>query len=101
MTEYHPVFRDGRVHVLDEKCHSCIFRSVNDGRIMGLDPGRVSGMVLEARAEDTVIPCHNTIRRADTEPAICRGYWDLPVQPNVLLLARAMGVVTYQKEVPE
>ena len=45
--EVHEVYRDGKVHVLDDKCSSCIFRSVNDGRILGLKPGRVSGMVLD------------------------------------------------------
>ena len=95
MTEHHEVYRGGRVHVLAEKCKSCIFRSVNDGRIMGLAPGRVSGMVLEARANESVIPCHNTIRTDKVQPAICRGYWDLPVRPTVLDLAESMGVVEF------
>lgn len=94
----HEVFRDGKVHVLAEKCSSCIFRSVNDGRIQGLAPGRVSGMVLEARANESVIPCHNTIYEKGVKPAICRGYWDLPVRPAVLDLAERLGVVTFQEE---
>lgn len=93
--EVHEVYRDGKVHVLADKCSSCIFRSVNDGRIMGLKPGRVSSMVLEARQAESVIPCHNTIRRDDVQPAICRGYWDLPVRPDILDLAEAMEVVEF------
>jgi hypothetical protein len=94
---YHPVYRDGKVHVVSEKCKSCIFRSVNDGRIQGLEPGRVSGMVLGARANDSVIPCHNTIYDGKDEPAICRGYWDLPVRPEILDLAEQMDVVEWQE----
>ena len=88
------VYRDGQVHVLSEKCKSCIFRSVNDGRIMGLAPGRVAGMVLEARANESVIPCHTTMWETDA-PAVCRGYWDLPNRPVTLDLAVAMGVVVF------
>ena len=95
---YHPVFRNGRVHVLAEKCKSCIFRSVNDGRILGLDPGRVAGMVVEARANDSVIPCHSTIHRANVEPAICRGYFDLARRPQVLDIADRIGIISYDKE---
>lgn len=91
----HDVYRDGKVHVLAEKCGSCIFRSVNDGRIQGLSAGRVSGMVLDARKNDSVIPCHNTIYTDAVKPAICRGYWDLPVRPVTLDLAVAMDVVVY------
>lgn len=92
---YHPVYRDDRVHVMADKCKSCIFRSVNDGRIMGLEPGRVGNMVVEARANESVIPCHNTIYTDEVEPAICRGYWDLPIRPALLDLAEAMGVVEF------
>lgn len=93
--EIHEVYRDQKVHVLEDRCKSCIFRSVNDGRILGLKPGRVSGMVLEAREMGGVIPCHMTIRRDDVKPAICRGYWDLPRRPEILDLAVAMDVVEF------
>lgn len=92
----HEVYRDGAVHVLADKCHSCIFRSVNDGRITGLHPGRVAGMVLDARADENCIPCHTTIWEGDgVKAAICRGYWDLPHRPAILDLAVALGRVVY------
>lgn len=95
VTGTHEVFRGGLVHVLADKCKSCIFRSVNDGRIMGLHKGRVSGMVLDAREAGSVIPCHNTIYREGVEPAVCRGYFDLPVQPPAIELAQAMGIIAF------
>lgn len=62
---------------------------------MGLAPGRVGNMVIDARANQSVIPCHNTIRRDDVQPAICRGYYDLPHQPVAIEVARAMEIVTF------
>jgi hypothetical protein len=95
----HEVFREGWLHVLADRCKSCLFRSVNDGRIMGLTPGRVAGMVLAAREAGGHITCHITIFEEDPKPAICRGYWDLPNRPDLLQLAERMGVVVYD-EVP-
>lgn len=90
------VYRGGRVHVLSAKCASCIFRSVNDGRILGLRPGRVAGMVAEARSTDSGnIPCHMTIHTDTVRPAICRGFWDLPRRPALLDVAERLGVVEY------
>lgn len=72
----HEVYRNKRVHVLSERCSSCIFRSATDGRIQGVPPSRVAEMVQTARGNDSVIPCHQTIYEDDVEPAICRGYYD-------------------------
>lgn len=91
----HEVYRDGKVHVLAEKCASCIFRSVNDGRIQGLSPGRVAGMVVEAREAESVIPCHATIYTDEVKPAICRGYFDLPRRPGVLQIAERLGFIEF------
>lgn len=100
----HEVYRDGKVHVLAEKCESCIFRSVNDGRIRGLRPGRVAGMVLEARNAESVIPCHATLYTDEVKPAICRGYFDLPRRPGLLQVAERIGIIEYdpppEKEMP-
>lgn len=40
---------------------------------MELKPGRVAGMVREAIANDSFIPCHKTL---DGERAVCRGFYD-------------------------
>lgn len=64
-------YRGGRVHVLDDKCLTCIFRP---GNLMRLEPGRVKGMVQGAVGDGSCIPCHSTLGTAS--PAICRGFWD-------------------------
>jgi hypothetical protein len=97
----HAVYRDGRVHVLAERCASCIFRSVNDGRIKGLAPGRVSGMVLDARRRDSVIPCHSTIYSRKVRPAVCRGFFNLPQTPPTLRLAVMLGIIVYDPAPPK
>lgn len=89
------VYRDGKVHVLAERCASCIGRSVNDGRIVGLRPGRVAGMVQDARAANSVIPCHSTLYGQAEGPAVCRWYFDLPHQPAVLQIADRLGMITW------
>jgi hypothetical protein len=90
------VYRDGRVHVLTEKCSSCILRAPKDGQIQGLQPGRITGMVKDSQSDDAGnIPCHQTIYTDGVKPAICRGFWDLPNRPAVLNLAVAMDVVKY------
>jgi hypothetical protein len=91
----HEIYRDGKVHVLSAKCKSCIFRGVNDGRIRGLKPGRVAGMVQDARADGSCIPCHSTIWTESVEPAICRGFFDLPHRPAILQMAERMDAIAY------
>lgn len=64
------------------------------GTLMHLEPGRVEGMVAEAVANGSVIPCHDTIYSDDPQPAICRGYWDRHRgDVAALRLAVALGVV--------
>jgi hypothetical protein len=94
-TSRHEVYRDDKVHVLAEKCKTCIFRPVNDGRIQGLQPGRVAGMVQDARANESVIVCHDTLYRPDVRPAVCRGFFDLPRQPAPLQIADRLGYIAY------
>jgi hypothetical protein len=84
-------FRGGKVHVKAEKCATCIFRP---GNLMHLDPGRVAGMVAEAKRKDSAIICHSTL--GTRKNAVCRGFFDshgtIPLR-----LARIMGNV---EEVP-
>lgn len=66
------VFRDGRVHVLTEMCPTCVFRP---GNLMQLKSGRLAGMVREATANESCIPCHSTLYNG-RDNAVCRGFFD-------------------------
>lgn len=68
--EPHRIFRDGKVHVCEQMCETCIFRP---GNLMQLRAGRVRQMVDEAKANDSAIVCHATL---DGDHAVCRGYYD-------------------------
>ncbi len=88
-------YRDGRVHVLADRCKTCVFRP---GNLMHLAPGRVAEMVKEAKANDSAIICHSTLYRPDVGNAVCRGYFDRhPTAP--LQVADRLGLITWQ-EVP-
>ena len=65
--------RGGKVHVLADQCGTCIFRP---GNLMRLTPGRVKGMVDDARANESAIVCHATLYRDDVQQAVCRGFYD-------------------------
>lgn len=94
--DHHPVFREGIVHVMREQCSTCIFKP---GNLMSLQPGRVAQMVRDAKAGDSVIPCHHTIHVRDERPAICRGYWDRHhTDVWTLRLANDMGIVQFDGE---
>ncbi len=66
-----PLTREG-LRVCRARCSTCIFRP---GNLMELRPGRVSGMVAEAVANDGCIPCHKTLNQA-APVAVCRGFYD-------------------------
>lgn len=83
-------YRDGRVHVAKDRCATCIFRNVKDGRIP-LTPGRVAGLVLNARANDAALVCHETY----DDPVVCRGYYNLPRPPTPLVLAERLGLLVF------
>lgn len=80
-------YRDGKIYVHSTNCLTCIFRP---GNLMHLRPGRVKGMVEEARANRSVIPCHETL---DGDKAVCAGYAGLRPEPDILQLAERLGVV--------
>jgi len=64
-------YRNGQIHVLSEKCATCIFHPENR---MHLDPGRLKQMVkLSLKRQTTAIFCHDTL---DGDKAICRGFYD-------------------------
>lgn len=75
---YYPVARadaDGQlaVFVCARLCGTCVFRP---GNLMMLNPGRLRGLIDQARAAESVIPCHHTLHGTRPAPAVCRGYFD-------------------------
>lgn len=69
-------YRDGVVHVLSEKCRTCIFRP---GNPMRLQPGRVQQMVDDSLKAGGAITCHQTLAYGGYEAegeAICRGFFE-------------------------
>lgn len=93
MSAPHNVYRDGEIHVLSEKCATCIFRP--DARFV---PGsRVAEMVRNTKDNPgATVPCHDALWSPDTDDAICRGWWDrLADSDPVLQLAKAMDIVVF------
>lgn len=91
-----PAFRDGLVHVLMERCSSCIFRP---GNLMALQPGRLAGLVKGAIAADSAIICHQTLPYGGYDvpgQAVCRGFADHHGDAVVpLRLARAFDMLRH------
>lgn len=97
MSAVQEVYRDGRVHVMAERCSTCILRP--DGSIREhLAPGRVKQLVEENRAAGAAPACHHTTYGQDPKgEAVCRGYFDLFAEDTaVLRLAVALDVITWQ-----
>ena len=88
------VYRDGAVHVMAERCATCIFRP---GNLMSLNPGRVKSMVdmcLDDEAGAGNIPCHETTYGQCSGEAICRGFWDgYADRQGMLTMATRLGLV--------
>lgn len=89
-------YRDGKVHVMEEKCSTCVFRP---GNLMHLSPGRLKMMATHVQETGIPFSCHQTLPYAEQEyvehyggAALCAGavenYGD---QSMVLRLAEAMG----------
>jgi len=83
-------YRDGKVHVMSERCSTCIFRA---GNIMRLQRGRVAQMVRDAQRQESAIICHDTL---DGKRAVCRGFFDRYATAP-LQIAERMGLIEYQK----
>lgn len=63
-----PIYDDGRLHVRERQCATCVFRP---GNLMRLRPGRVEEMVAAGP-----FACHKTTHGAAPQEAVCWGYWD-------------------------
>ena len=87
----HNAYRDGRLHVCERRCHTCVFRP---GNLMHLEPGRLADMVAQAVAEDSAIISHSTLYRDGVDNAVCRGFYDRHrTQP--LRVAQRLGLIRF------
>lgn len=91
-------YRDGKVHVMSEKCSTCVFRP---GNIMHLPPGRLKALTDHAQETGVPFSCHQTLPYASKEhseyyggSALCAGavenYGD---SSPFVLLARDWDVI--------
>jgi hypothetical protein len=89
------VFRDGKVHVQEKKCSTCIYRP---GNLMHLQADRVKTMETEAIANEGVIPCHQTISAyhgKDGEESVCRGFFDVAKHKGLLAVAERLDIIEF------
>jgi hypothetical protein len=89
-----PPYRDGRLHVLADRCSTCVFRP---GNLMSLSPGRLRELVKANVDNDAALVCHQTLSygsHPEMGEALCRGFVDAN-SGNVpaLRLAEAMDIV--------
>ena len=86
-------YRDGQVHVLTEKCQTCVFRA---GNLMRLQEGRLKDLVDSNLAEDTALVCHATLYKDGVDNAVCRGYFDAyGTEVTPLRMAQMMDLIAY------
>lgn len=86
----HDAYREGRIHVCVEECSTCVFRS---GNLMRLAPGRLAGMVRDAKAAESAIICHSTLY-GEASNAVCHGFFKRhPTQP--LQVAERLGLIEW------
>lgn len=93
----HNIYRGGEVHVLADKCATCIFKP----RERPVDGARVAGMVRDTMDTDgATVVCHSTLYDEAVDNAVCRGWWDRFADRDATLrLAKALGIVV-EDDVP-
>lgn len=63
---------------------------------MRLRPGRLAGMVAEAKQADSAIICHSTLYQQGVRNAVCRGFFDRhPTTP--LQVAERLRLIEWQQ----
>ena len=91
-------FRNGKVHVLSEKCSTCVFRP---GNLMHLRPGALKEMVDYHTENQTAFACHQTLDIGEyvvEGNAICRGFFDAHGADIIpLRMAVAMDILVEQE----
>lgn len=93
-------YRDGYVHVMADKCSTCVFRP---GNLMHLEPGRLQSMAADVQETGIPFSCHQTLPYSSQKyldhyggAALCAGaveaYGDWS---PILRLAAAKDVIAY------
>lgn len=98
-------YRDGRVHVMAEKCSTCVFRP---GNPMSLRPGQLKDLTDHVQETGVPFSCHQTLPYAGAEhiafyggAALCAGaVANYAAGSPQMQLALAMDVVTYVDPAP-
>lgn len=93
MAKWRGPYRDDKVHVMAEKCSTCVFRP---GNLMDLKPGRVKDLVRGNLDDESALICHKTLAYSPGQPdgAICSGFFDAYAQDSTTLrLAIAMDII--------
>lgn len=89
-----PPYRDGRLHVITERCSTCVFRP---GNLMSLSPGRLASLIKDNLDADSALVCHKTLPYGDHPEfgeALCRGFIDgVGDRSPAIRLAEAMGIL--------
>lgn len=99
-------YRDGRVHVMADKCSSCVFRP---GNLMHLPPGRLKGMADDVQESGIPFSCHQTLSYAEEKyndhyggNALCAGAVEaFGAESTVMRMAHAYGVIADVEPYPE
>jgi len=86
------VYRDGKVHVQEAKCKTCIYRP---GNLMHLEEGRKDSMQAEAIADEGVIPCHQTLYQKPQAESVCRGFFDVAKHEGLLAVAERLDIIEF------
>ena len=84
-------YRGGRVHVLAERCSTCVF---HPGNRMQLEPGRLAELVKSNLEAQSALTCHSTLYRDDVPPAVCNGFYEAYARlTQPLWLAQRMDLI--------
>jgi hypothetical protein len=91
-------YREGRVHVCEDMCPTCVFRP---GNLMCLAPGRLKALVEANVTNGGALQCHETLPHAIGErrpSAVCRGFYDAAgARVQALDLAQCLGLIEFDR----
>ena len=100
-----PPYRDGKVHVMESKCSTCVFRG---GNLMHLPPGKLKGMAEHVQETGIPFSCHQTLAYSESRyrehyqgMALCAGAVENYGEQSVIMrMAHAMDVIVQVEKYP-